>query len=278
MGVIGMPNSFLSFALLAIGLYLFFGAALFFKQASFIYYPERALISTPRDIGLDYQDITFRASDGVQLHGWLVPASSSQGTILFCHGNGGNISHRLETIELIHRLGYSIFIFDYRGYGLSDGSPGEQGTYLDVEAAWNHLVERENIPSTEIILFGRSLGGSIAAWLCSRKKARACIIESSFSSAPDMASSLYPFFPTSLLCRFNYNTAQYVKNIHSPLLVIHSPDDDIVPFNHGEKIFSEANEPKTFLEISGSHNSGFLMSGKWYEMGLENFLINSKKP
>ncbi|MCB2182513.1 MAG: alpha/beta hydrolase [Desulfobulbaceae bacterium] len=267
-------NSLLALLIILAGLYICFGASLLIKQSRFIYYPDRTLFSTPKEIGLKYESITFSASDGVQLSAWLVPAEPSMGIVLFCHGNAGNISHRLETIEIINRLGYSIFIFDYRGYGMSEGTPSEEGTYRDVEAAWNYLLKHQKVEPSEIILFGRSLGGAIASWLAARTTPKACILESCFSSVCDMAASLYPFLPTRLLCRFSYNTLENSGKISAPLLVIHSPDDDVVPFSHGREIFNHANEPKTFLQISGNHNNGFLVTGKRYENGLNNFLDN----
>ncbi|MBI5556557.1 MAG: alpha/beta hydrolase [Deltaproteobacteria bacterium] len=270
-----MTQTFLSALLVVAGVYLCFGATLFVNQSRFIYYPDPGLVATPREVGLEYQTISFTTEDGVKLSAWLIPARNAKGVILFCHGNGGNISHCLETIAIFHRLGYSTFIFDYRGYGESEGTPSETGTYLDVQGAWNYLVKQENIQPARIILHGRSLGGAIAAWLCSREKPRACIIESAFTSAPDMASAMYPAFPGRLLCRFRYDTEAAVKKIRSPLLIVHSPDDEIVPFSHGHRLFAAATEPKSFLRISGTHNAGFLQSGREYETGLEDFLNNN---
>jgi len=267
-----MSQTLLSLTLLLAGLYVCFGATLFVNQSRFIYFPDRTIFSTPEELGLRYRSVSFTTADQVKLNAWFIPAEKARGVILFCHGNAGNISHRLETIDIFHRLGYSTFIFDYRGYGKSEGTPSEAGTYLDVEAAWEYLVTQENIQPAQIIVFGRSLGGAIAAWLCGREEPRACIVESSFTSAGDMAADMYPFFPGRLLCRFVYDTEAAVKKIKCPLLIIHSTDDDIVPFSHGRRLFAAASEPKTFLQISGNHNAGFLLSGGRYETGLEDFL------
>ncbi|MFH1214956.1 MAG: alpha/beta hydrolase [Pseudomonadota bacterium] len=272
-----MSTSLLSLILFFAGMYLCLGATLFVNQGRFIYFPDRILSTTPAQLGLPYQSVTIDTIDGVKLHGWFIPADSDKSVILFCHGNGGNISHRLETIDIIHRLGHPLFIFDYRGYGKSEGHPTETGTYLDVEAAWNYLIHEQKIPASRIILFGRSLGGPIAAWISSRKAPRACILESSFTSAPAMAAAMYPFFPAGILCRFRYDTLAAVKNINCPLLIIHSPEDEIIPFRHGLTLFEAAHEPKTFLQINGNHNSGFLLSGKFYEEGLATFLAESEK-
>ncbi|MBU0908081.1 MAG: alpha/beta hydrolase [Proteobacteria bacterium] len=267
-----MFQTLLSLALLFAAVYVCFGATLFVNQSRFIYFPDPTIFSTPEKLGLKYRSVTFATADNVNLDAWFIPAAEAKGVILFCHGNAGNISHRLETIDIFHRLGYSTFIFDYRGYGKSEGTPSEAGTYLDVEAAWDYLVSREKITPSQIIVFGRSLGGAIAARLCSRKEPRACILESTFTSAKDMAAAMYPFFPGRLLCRFQYNTETAVSKIRCPLLIIHSPDDDIVPFSHGRRLFAAAHAPKTFLQISGNHNAGFLLSAVRYKNGLEDFL------
>ncbi len=192
--------------------------------------------------------------------------------ILFCHGNGGNISHRLDSIQLFHRLGLSTFIFDYRGYGLSEGSPAEKGTYLDAEAAWNYLIRQRKVEPKKIIVFGRSLGGAVAAWLAQGHTPRMLIIESTFTSVKDLAGKFYPYFPVRLLSRFNYNVIEYLQKVNCPLLIIHSRDDEIVPFSHGQRLFMSAKEPKEFLDIMGTHNEGFILSGKHYETGLDSFI------
>jgi len=271
-----MSQTLLSLALLFAGIYACFGATLFVNQSRFIYFPDRTIVSTPEELGLKYRSVNFATADNVKLNAWFIPAEAAKGVILFCHGNAGNISHRLETIDIFHRLGYSTFIFDYRGYGQSEGTPSESGTYLDVEAAWDYLVIQENIRPSQIIVFGRSLGGVIAAWLSSRREPRACILESAFTSAKDMAADLYPFFPGRLLCRFHYDAEAAVRKIKRPLLIIHSTDDDIVPFSHGRRLFAAAHEPKTFLQISGNHNEGFLLSAGRYETGLEDFLNKTR--
>lgn len=272
-----MFQTLLFLTLVFAAVYVCFGATLFVNQSRFIYFPDPTTFSTPEKLGLKYRSVTFTTADNVKLDAWFIPAEAAKGVILFCHGNAGNISHRLETIDIFHRLGYATFIFDYRGYGKSEGTPSEAGTYLDVDAAWDYLVSRENIRPSQIIVFGRSLGGAIAASLCSRKEPRACILESTFTSAQDMAAAMYPFFPGRLLCRFQYNAEAAVKKINCPLLIIHSPDDDIVPFSMGRRLFTVAHAAKTFLQISGNHNAGFLLSADRYQKGLENFLNKEVK-
>jgi len=259
--------------LVVAGLYVALAAVLFVSQSRLVYFPQRDIIATPDQIGLSYEAVAFEAADGVRLSGWLVPAQGPpRGVILFCHGNAGNISHRLESIQVFHRLGLSTFIFDYRGYGQSQGKPTERGTYLDAEAAWRYLVQERQVAPTEIIVFGRSLGGAIAAWLAQSQTPRALIVESTFTSVPDMGAQLYPYFPVRFLSRFDYNAMDYLRKVDCPVLVVHSRDDEMIPFGHGRRLFEAANEPKALLEIRGTHNEGFVTSAEGYQDGLDSFI------
>ena len=244
-------------------------------QARLVYFPEKIMISTPETIGLQYEDVSLKTADGVSLFAWFIPSEKSKGTILFCHGNAGNISHRLETIQIFHRMGLNILIFDYRGYGKSGGKPSEKGTYLDAEAAWKYLVEERKIKPAKIILYGRSVGGAIAAWLAKEQTIKAALImESTFTSVKDLGAQVYPFLPIRLMSRFNYSALDYLSQVNCPVLIIHSRDDEIIPISHGEKLFEIANEPKSFLEIKGTHNAGFIISAESYEEGLDAFISN----
>jgi len=263
-------------------------------QSRLVFYPgiEREIVATPSQIGLPYEDLHLQTSDGISLHGWYIPAPQPRGTVLFLHGNAGNISHRLDSIEMFHRLGYSTLIFDYRGYGNSGGKPTEQGTYRDAETAWRYLTEQRNIPSCRIVLFGESLGGAVAAWLAAtsrdtllakpadcgsgceaaipapdasqrrvmaaRQKPAALVIASGFTSVPDLGQQLYPYLPVRWLARIRYDTREYLKSVTAPVLIAHSPQDDIVTFEHGRALFAAANPPKQFLELAGGHNDGFI--------------------
>lgn len=271
-----MLKIFLTLLALLVVIYVCFGFSLFVNQSRFIFFPDRTVFATPEQIGLAYRSVTFLATDHVKLNGWLIPADNAHGIILFCHGNGGSISNLLETVAIFHKLGFSCFVFDYRGYGQSEGTPSEAGTYLDGQAAWDYLVNIEHIAPSDIIVFGRSLGASIAARLSSRYTPRASVLESGFTSIKDMAEAIYPFFPTSLICRFQYNTQSDVKKITCPLLIIHSDEDDVVPFSHGCSLFASARDPKTFLRTKGNHNNGFLTSGHLYTEGLRKFFEETK--
>ncbi len=260
-------------AVIIIGVYTIFTGLLFVFQSHYIYYPARSLIADPSNIGLTFEEVSLETADGVELFGWFIPGEGNRGVILFCHGNAGNISHRLESIQLFHRLGLGVFIFDYRGYGLSDGKPTEHGTYQDAEAAWWYLTKQRRVNPGEIIIFGRSIGGAVASWLAQKHPSGALILESTFTSLPNIAASLYPYLPVRLLLRFEYNTSEHLSRIYCPVLIVHSPDDEIMPFRQGQLLFDMANEPKSFLEISGTHNEGFITSGRHYEEGLNAFIV-----
>jgi len=262
-------------AALIIAFYLVFGLMLYFSQEGMVYYPNmpsRALTMSPAQYGMAFESINFGTDDGEQLSGWWIPVENAQATLLFHHGNAGNISHRLDSIRLFHELGLSVFIFDYRGYGESSGKPSEQGTYRDAQAAWRYLTETRGISAREIVVFGRSLGAAVAANLASRHPPRALILESTFTSVPDFGAEHYRLFPVRLLARIRYDTRATMSAIRSPVLIVHSQDDEIIPYHHGEQLYAAANEPKQFLPIRGDHNGGFLTSGNLYRDGLRTFL------
>lgn len=219
----------------------------------------RQLEATPRDVGFDYVDVNFETADGLTLHGWYIYARNPRGTVLFLHGNAGNISHRLDSVAIFHELGFNTFIIDYRGYGQSEGKPGEEGTYLDADAAWQHLVTERGDDPARIVVFGRSLGGAVAAWLATKHKPAALIVESSFTSVAEMAAHLYPYVPIRFILRLRYPVIDFVSRITCPVLIVHSRDDEIIPFAMGKALYKAAPGPKAFLELAGDHNSGFLL-------------------
>lgn len=241
-------------------------------QDRLIYFPEARLVTNPGELGLEYQDITFQTSDGVSLSAWYVPSESRQGVILYCHGNGGNISYRYEYLKVFSELGLTTFMFDYRGYGKSEGRPSEKGTYLDAVGAWRYLVEERGVSPGEIIPYGESLGGAVAAWLARERDPRALILQSAFTSLPDVGAEIYPFLPVRLISRYHYSTLDHLSEVKCPVLVIHSRDDEIVPFPHGVKLHAAATGQKDFLELRGDHNSGIMQSMEAFKKGLNLFL------
>jgi fermentation-respiration switch protein FrsA (DUF1100 family) len=241
-------------------------------QSSFLYSPVRQVPYNPGDINLTFENVVFETKDRLKLAAWFIPAEKADFTVLFCHGNGGNMTHRLDTINILNELGLNCFIFDYRGYGASEGKPTEAGTYRDVEAAYEWLTKKKHIPARNIILFGRSLGGSIAAYLACNVKAKGLIVESSFTSYVDIGRKFYPYMPVHLAALFNYPTIDYIRSIRCPVMIIHSRNDEVIPFEFGLRLYDAANEPKEFVEISGSHNDGFLFSGEVYRSAWSNWL------
>jgi len=252
-----------------------YGALLLFtylRQDGLLYYPMKRIEATPADIGLDYEDVVLETTDGLKISAWYIPREGARGTVLFCHGNAGNISHRLDSIRIFHRLGLSVLIFDYRGYGRSEGKPSEQGTYRDAEAGWTYLVQQRSVPPERMILFGRSLGSAVAAEIALRHRAGALIVESGFTSVADLGQRYFPYLPVRLLTRHRYETIEKVGWITIPKLFIHSTGDEIVPFQQGMALYEKASEPKEFLRIAGGHNEGFLISGSLYTEGLDRFI------
>jgi len=254
------------YGLLVVVVYVMQGRMLYLAEV-----PGRTLSMTPADVGFDYQDVSIKTSDGVALHGWFIVGRSSR-VLLFFHGNAGNISHRLDSIRQFQELGLSVLIIDYRGYGQSEGRTTERGIYRDADAAWRYLIDDRGMAANNIVIFGRSLGASVASWLAAQQQPLALIVESSFTSVPDIAQDLYPWLPARWLSRFDHATRDYVRDVRCPILVVHSRDDEIIPFHHGEAIFAAANEPRTLLAIRGSHNDAFLRDERVYVGGLRTFL------
>ena len=235
-----------------------------------VYFPVKEIVQTPKNIDLDYKEVSFQTKDGVDISGWYIPAGHEKGVVLFCHGNGGNISYSIEYVRILHALNLSVLLFDYRGYGTSQGKPSEEGTYLDAEAAWDYLI-RQGASPEKIILYGQSLGGAVAAELALRRNPSVLIIESSFTSVPDLGASLYPWLPVRMISKFRYSTKDKIGLIGCPKLIIHSTDDEIVPFQHGRILYDKASQPKEFLQTRGGHNDGLLLSGSAYRDGLKRF-------
>jgi hypothetical protein len=268
-------NGFLSFMLLAALGYGAFAGFIYLMQPRLLYYPNlptRELMATPARIGLDYKAVTLQTDDGVRVSACFIPHPAPRATLLFFHGNAGNLSHRVESIRLFHDLGLAVFIIDYRGYGESEGNPSEAGTYRDATAAWHYLVEEQHIDPQEIVIFGRSLGGAIAAELASRTRPAALILESAFTSVPNMAARLYPWLPVRWLSRYRYDTLRALGAMTCPVLIIHSREDDIIPYAEGEQLFAHAREPKQFLELHGGHGNGWMVSREAYTRGIDGFL------
>lgn len=230
-------------------------------QRHLIYFPTRQYANVPTDVGLAFEELALTADDGVSLAAWYIPHEQAKGTILFLHGNAGNISNRLHTINQFHGLGYGVLIPDYRGYGHSKGKPSEAGLYRDSEAAWRHLVDTRAQSPDAIILFGRSLGGAVAIELAARHTPAALVVESTFTSLTAVAKQHYPLLPVGLLLRERYDSISRIGKVTCPKLFLHGRDDDLIPIAHGRSLYEAATEPKRFIETPGGHNeAGFTYS------------------
>ncbi|MEX2525472.1 MAG: alpha/beta hydrolase [Gammaproteobacteria bacterium] len=267
-----------SILFILLGTWLGLSLLLYVFQDRFVYYPFKSLAFTPDRIGLEYEEVYLETEDGEQLHAWFIPAENADTTLLFFHGNAGNISHRLDSIRIFHEMGMNVFIFDYRGYGKSSGRPSEEGTYRDARAAWEYLTGNRGIPPDRIVLFGRSLGAAVAAWLARQTAPAALILESAFTSVRAMGKKLYPYLPVGLLTRIRYPTLDYIRDTATPILVIHSREDEIIPFEFGQQLHAAADGRSELLSIKGGHNDGFLVSGDHYRRGIADFIHKHVAP
>jgi len=242
-------------------------------EKRYIFFPTSDIEMTPADLGLDYEEVFFPASNGNLLHGWYVPGSG-QGTWLWFHGNGGNISHRVAEMALLNqRVGVSLLIFDYQGYGRSQGEPSEAGTYQDARTALAYLQQRYGQNPGPVVYYGHSLGTAIAVELAAEQPPEGLVLVSPFISVSEMAGLAYPWLPVSWLLKDHYNTLGRIPLVRSPLLVLHGTQDEMVPVAHGEKLFQAAAEPKSFQALAETgHNDTFQAGGDAYWGAIEAFL------
>jgi len=272
-----MWNIFKIIAVL-VACYAAFTAWVYFSQRGMLYFPVRTLAVTPAEAGLVYKDVWLVNRLGTRIHAWWLPHENARFTLLFSHGNGGNVSHRLETFRIFNELGVSVLIYDYSGYGQSEGEPGEEATRADARAAWNWLVEEQGIRPDSIILMGRSLGGAVTAGLAGDLDKEGVspaglVMESTFTSVPDMGAYIYPWLPVRQLVRCQYNAVIDLSGVRLPVLFAHSRDDEIVPYALGRRLYESYPGPKVFFELAGDHNGGYRLMGQAYPDGLNRFLI-----
>ena len=264
-----LPVNLLLFTLLSI---TWFGGCRI--EDRFIFHPDHVIDRDPSHIGLGFEDVFFTTEDGIRLHGWVVPHKEARATLVWFHGNAGNISDRLLNIKLLHdRIKTNIFIFDYRGYGRSGGTVSEKGTYLDGEAAMKYLLGRDDAAARRLILFGRSLGAAVAAEMAIRFTSLGLILESPFVSIREMARAIFPSLPIAWLLRTRFDTMEKVRLVKTPILVLHGDRDATVPFSQGKKVFEVASQPKKFYRIVGAtHNDTFVVGGEEYYGALREFI------
>ena len=242
---------------------------------SFIYYPEGYSGGpewTPEPVGFALEDVFFEASDGVKLHGWYAVKeradedSASFATILWCHGNAGNITYRYHNlVQLVERLGVDVFILDYRGYGRSEGKPSEEGLYRDGAAAHRYLTETRGVPVERLVLFGRSLGAAVVIHTALNHPAAGVIVESPMFSVREMAVTLFKIRPLGAIVPNQFPAGEEIARVKGPVLVLHGDADTIVPLSQGKRVYHAAPEPKFFYRIPGAgHNDTYLIGGERY--------------
>ncbi len=261
-------------------LLLFIGACIYFFypviESFFVFYPEPSFSWTPEEEGMEYKEVYFKTRDQKRLHGWYFKADDPGPVLLFCHGNAGNISHRLEVIRRFRSHGLAVFIFDYRGFGKSKGSPSEKGIYLDGLAAYDYLKNEENLPVDRIMPFGRSLGAAVAIEIALNRPVDSVIIESGFTSIREMASTIKLFRPFSFIIPEHYDNLEKIPSIRVPKLIIHGKMDELVPFSMGRKLFNAAQEEKFFLPLDDAgHNNTFVVGGQKYFNAIKAFAEKS---
>lgn len=247
--------------------------AMFFEER-LIFFPSRYPEGDWDPRGLTVEDAEFTAEDGVWLHGWFCPVQNPRAVVLISHGNAGNITHRDEEIKLWQRhLGVSVFIYDYRGYGRSEGSPNESGVCADARAAYRWLTEQKQIGADEIVLRGESIGSAVSLQLALEVPHRALIMESPFTSAVAMGQRSFPFLPVRWVMRNRFDSDRQITRYRGPLLITHGTNDSIIPFEMGQQLFELANEPKRFYPVRGAdHNDVPFVGGAAYFHAIGEFL------
>lgn len=246
-------------------------AGFFVFQDKFIFFPKSGFAQTPENERWTFEEVELDVA-GETTHGWLVPAESGRrGVILFSHGNAENIGDQIETIRPFRQLGFDTLVYDYAGYGLSTGEPTEQRVYDDVRAMYRYLIERKGYAPGEIVLYGRSVGGGPTAQLATEVVCAAVVLESTFRSVAAVAAEIMPWIPRGPLVRYRFDNESKVRTLTVPVLIVHSPEDSIIPFAHGRALFDAANEPKQFIETGGDHLEGHWITFETYIRGLGAF-------
>ena len=240
-----------------------------------LYQPDKEIDLTPQSIGFTYEDVYFKTEDGQRINGWFIPAKDAKITILYCPGRGGNLSDRLQKIKFFHVSGFNSLAFDYRGFGNSSGKPSEQGLYKDARAAYDFLMSRNDIAKDKIVVYGKSLGGPVAANLCLHRKLAALILEGSFPSLKEYVGDLGGFLPTEWLVSEKFDAISRVKMIKIPKLFVQGMDDEIIDFSEGRLLFNKAASPKEFVTFDGHHDDNLFTVSDAYKDKLNKFLFNN---
>lgn len=258
--------------LIVAGTYLALSVMLFFFQERMVFVPGRKVFATPAAYKIDFEDLYLKTANGVTINAWYVPAKDAKYTVLFCHGNAGNIANRLETAAFYHNNGFNFMVFDYPGYGRSTGKPSDKGLLSSAETAWKYLTEIRKLDPKSIIVIGRSLGGSAASHLAAKYDPAMLCLEATFVSVKEAAKDVVPFMPVGLICRISLPTGENLSKVKCPVLLIHSPHDEVINYRHGERLFEIAPEPKEFHTLKGGHNDCWFIDQSRYAEIFKVFL------
>jgi fermentation-respiration switch protein FrsA (DUF1100 family) len=264
----------------AVLLYLAIVALLWFAESRLIYFPgaERRLTPPAPGLALPVERAQFSSEDGVKLVGWIMPAADATNGfwLLVCHGNAGNLSQfdRPAHYAALRELGLHLFAFDYRGYGESGGTPSEHGLYRDADAAYRYLREELGVPAERIIPFGHSLGSAVAIDLASRARVAGLIVEGGLISVVQRGQELYPFIPVRWIARTRFSSIDKIPQVTVPKLFLHAVADEVIPLSHGLRLFQAAAEPKTFVELRGTHSDAFAVDSSRYFGSIADFLTS----
>lgn len=253
-------KSLMSILIAVAGIYLILMGLIYFFQDKLLFMPFSELVQTPESVGMSAQDFWVETTDGIRIHGWYFSNDDAEYVIVLSHGNAGNISYRLDIAKALIQSGASVLMYDYRGYGQSEGTPTEQGLYNDIQAVIDGLINHMEYAENQILMYGRSLGGAVAAYAAANRNVGGLVLDSAFLDLKTMVRDVYPFVPVKL-AKYNFPTRKYVPEERSyPVMVMHSPEDDIVGFHHGELLYQQIKEPKRFVRLRGGHNNNFSLS------------------
>lgn len=259
----GAPRVLTTLILVVVLAYVGVCALLYAVQDRLVWFPGPPPAVDPGVLGLPYEEARITTEDGAALHAWFVPSGPE--AVLVSHGNAGTVAERLPLADAFLRMGRSVLLYDYRGYGRSEGRPDEEGTYRDAVAAFDWLVARGFAPG-QITAYGESLGAAVSVELAQRREPARLVVEHAFVSVPEIGARVYPWLPVRLLARIHYNSLDDAPELHLPVLVVHSPEDELVPIGHGRRLYDALPGPKRFLETGGGHNDGgFLQRAEWRE-------------
>ncbi len=239
-------------ALTIVGAWLALCVFAYAFQEKLIFFPGAPPNATPRSVGLEFEPVVLSTTDGVQLQGWWIPAANATRAVLVCHGNAGSIEERLDLAQLFFKWGWSTFLFDYRGYGASSGSPSVAGVALDADAAHHWISARQ--PKVPIVVWGESLGGGVAAGLSTRRAVDVLVLESTFTSIADLGQSTYPFLPVRLILKADLDTRAALAQTTAAVFLLHGRQDRVVPFKHAQELFASARGRKELCEFKSGHN------------------------